>query len=189
MCIRDSSVGVIDWDRRLFDELIPLPDGTTYNAYLVKGSEKTALIDTVDPTKESELIDNLKELKIDRIDYVIANHAEQDHSGAIPGILNAYPNARVITNEKCKKFLMELLHIPEDRFKAIGDGDEISLGDKTLRLSSLHGFTGQKLWLHTSPKIKCFSVVIFLVHTLQHPHFLQRKEKSFWKVQRDTMLR
>jgi len=127
------SVGVIDWDRRLFDELIPLPDGTTYNAYLVKGSEKTALIDTVDPTKESELIDNLKELKIDRIDYVIANHAEQDHSGAIPGILNAYPNARVITNEKCKKFLMELLHIPEDRFKAIGDGDEISLGDKTLR--------------------------------------------------------
>jgi flavorubredoxin len=47
------SVGAIDWDRRLFDELIPLPDGTSYNAYLVRGSEKTALIDTVDPTMRS----------------------------------------------------------------------------------------------------------------------------------------
>jgi len=72
------STGAIDWDRRIFDELLPLPDGTTYNAYLIKGDKKTALIDTVDPTKESELIDNLKELRIDRIDYVIANHAEQD---------------------------------------------------------------------------------------------------------------
>ncbi len=47
------SVGAIDWDRRLFDELIPLPDGTSYNAYLVRGSEKTALIDTVDPATRS----------------------------------------------------------------------------------------------------------------------------------------
>ena len=43
-------VGAVDWDRRLFDDLIPLPDGTSYNAYLIQGSEKTALIDTVDPT-------------------------------------------------------------------------------------------------------------------------------------------
>jgi len=46
------SVGAIDWNRRLFDELIPLPDGTSYNSYLIKGSEKIALIDTVDPTKK-----------------------------------------------------------------------------------------------------------------------------------------
>ncbi len=52
-------VGAIDWDRRLFDELIPLPEGTSYNAYLVKGQKKTALIDTVDPTKEDDLLDNL----------------------------------------------------------------------------------------------------------------------------------
>ena len=50
------SVGAIDWDRRLFDELIPLPDGTTYNAYIIKGEEKTALLDTVDPAKKDELI-------------------------------------------------------------------------------------------------------------------------------------
>jgi flavorubredoxin len=50
-------VGALDFDRRLFDELIPLPDGTSYNSYLIRGSEKTALIDTVDPTKEFELIE------------------------------------------------------------------------------------------------------------------------------------
>ena len=127
------SVGSIDWDRRLFDELIPLPDGTTYNAYLVNGGEKTALIDTVDPTKESELLTNLRKIEVEKIDYVIANHAEQDHSGAISSILSAYPDAKVVTNEKCKKFLIDLLHIQEDRFEVIEDGDEISLGDKTLK--------------------------------------------------------
>ena len=81
------SVGAIDWDRRLFDELIPLPDGTTYNSYLVKGSEKTVLIDTVDPTKEFDLVCNLVRLGVDRIDYIVANHAEQDHSGSLPMML------------------------------------------------------------------------------------------------------
>ena len=65
-------VGAVDWDRRLFDELIPLPDGTSYNAYLIKGSEKTALIDTVDPTKTLVLVDNLFKAGADKIDYIIA---------------------------------------------------------------------------------------------------------------------
>ena len=69
------SVGAIDWDRRLFDELIPLPDGTSYNAYLIKGSEKVALLDTVDPTKTEVLIGNLVSSGIDKVDYVIAHHA------------------------------------------------------------------------------------------------------------------
>jgi len=55
-------VGAIDWDRRIFDELIPLPDGTSYNAYLIIGSEKVALIDTVDPTKVDDLL-KLQELR------------------------------------------------------------------------------------------------------------------------------
>jgi flavorubredoxin len=126
------SVGAIDWDRRSFDELIPLPEGTSYNAYLIKGSEKTALIDTVDPTKEHELIANLAELEVSKLDYIIANHAEQDHSGSIPKILELYPEALVVTNPKCKSMLIDLLHIPEDKFLTINDGDIISLGDKTL---------------------------------------------------------
>ena len=95
-------VGAIDWDRRLFDELIPLPDGTSYNAYIVRGSKKTALIDTVDPPKTDMLITNLAEAGIERIDYLISHHAEQDHSGSIPDILEIFPDAKVVTNEKCK---------------------------------------------------------------------------------------
>ena len=72
-------VGAIDWHRRLFDALIPLPDGTSYNAYFVRGSEKNALIDTVDPDKEHELMANLKTVGADRIDYIISNNTEQDH--------------------------------------------------------------------------------------------------------------
>ncbi|OQX53803.1 MAG: MBL fold hydrolase [Candidatus Cloacimonas sp. 4484_209] len=127
------SVGTIDWDRRLFDELIPLPDGTTYNAYLIKGSQKTALIDTVDPAKENELIDNLKTMNIDKIEYVISNHAEQDHSGTIPKILEVYTGAKVVTNNKCKTMLMDMFHIPEEKFITVNDGDTVSLGDKTLQ--------------------------------------------------------
>lgn len=127
------SVGAIDWDRRLFDELIPLPEGTSYNAYLIKGSEKTALIDTVDPSKEADLFENLKKLNIEKIDYLIAHHAEQDHSGTIPAILKAYPMAKVVTNEKCQEFLSSLLLIYQDKFKVISDGEELSLGNKTLK--------------------------------------------------------
>jgi len=125
-------VGAIDWDRRLFDELIPLPDGTSYNSYLLKGSEKTALIDTVDPTTEDVLINHLKQLGVENIDYVIANHAEQDHSGTIPQVLKKYPNAKVVTTPRGKDMLMDLLLIPEDRFIAVSDGETLSLGDKTL---------------------------------------------------------
>jgi flavorubredoxin len=125
-------VGAIDWDRRLFDELIPLPDGTTYNAYLVEGSEKTALIDTVDPSKTGELLANLQELGVGRIDYIISHHAEQDHSGSISEVLAIYPEALVVTNEKCKAMLMDLLSIPGDRFQTVADGECLSLGGWTL---------------------------------------------------------
>jgi len=126
-------VGAIDWDRRLFDELIPLPEGTSYNAYLIKGQKKTALIDTVDPTKEDDLLDNLDDLGIEHLDYIVVNHAEQDHSGAIPLMLELYSEAKIVTNQKCKKMLMEHLLIKEGRIITINDNDILSLGGKTLR--------------------------------------------------------
>jgi flavorubredoxin len=126
-------VGALDFDRRLFDELIPLPDGTSYNSYLIQGSEKTALIDTVDPAKEFELVENLVKLKVDRIDYIVINHAEQDHSGSLPMILEFFPDAKVVTNEKCRDLLIALLHVPPDVFHIVKDGDTLSLGDRTLQ--------------------------------------------------------
>jgi len=125
--------GAIDWDRRLFDELIPLPEGTSYNSFLIKGQKKTALIDTVDPTKEDDLLDNLDDLEIENLDYLVVNHAEQDHSGTVPLLLEIYPEAKVVTNEKCKKMLMEHLLIEEDRIITVKDDDTLSLGGKTLR--------------------------------------------------------
>ena len=125
-------VGAVDWDRRLFDELIPLPDGTSYNAYLVKGSEKTALVDTVDPTMANVLIDNLNQLDVKNIDYIIANHAEQDHSGSLPQILKLYPNATIVATPKCKSLLMDLLLIPEYKIMTVENRETLSLGNKTL---------------------------------------------------------
>ncbi|MBU7013139.1 MAG: FprA family A-type flavoprotein [Theionarchaea archaeon] len=133
------AVGSIDWNRRLFDELIPLPEGTSYNAYVIK-DEKTALIDTVDPTKAYELEATLDRLDVN-IDYIISNHAEQDHSGSIPIVLELYPDAQVVTNPKCKTMLMDLLLIPEDKFMTVSDGDTLSLGDKTLEFI-------QAPWVH-----------------------------------------
>jgi len=126
------SVGVVDWDRRLFDELIPLPDGTSYNAYLIKGSEATALIDTVEEDFTDKLLNNLEELNIDKLDYIISNHSEQDHSGSIPELLEKYPGAKVIATEKAQSMLNDLLDIPEEKIKIVEGKDTLSLGDKTL---------------------------------------------------------
>jgi flavorubredoxin len=125
-------VGAIDWDRRLFDSLIPLPDGTSYNSYLIKGNEKTALIDTVDPTMRAVLINHLSELGVKSVDYVISNHAEQDHSGATPQVLEKYPGAKVVCTPKCKGMLIDLLTIPEEKFITVSDKETISLGGRTL---------------------------------------------------------
>jgi flavorubredoxin len=123
-------LGAIDWERRLFDSLIPLPDGTSYNAYLIEGSEKTALLDTVDPPMADELMNQLKD--VSRIDYLVSHHAEQDHSGIIPRVLEKFPEAKVVVTEKARGMLMDLLKISEDIFITVKDGETISLGDRTL---------------------------------------------------------
>jgi len=126
------SVGIIDWHRKLFDELIPLPDGTTYNSYLIEGEDKTALIDTVEPDFAEDFINNLKDSGVQKIDYIISNHAEQDHSGSIPMVLDEYPEAEVISGKKAKSMLMDLLDIEEDKIRAVDEGETIDLGGKTL---------------------------------------------------------
>lgn len=124
-------LGAIDWDRRLFDSLIPLPDGTTYNAYLIKGSEKTVLVDTVDPEMVDKLMAQLED--VDKIDFIVSNHAEQDHSGSIPHVLERFPEAKIISTPKAKGMLIDLLRVSEDAFITVEDGETLSLGDKTLK--------------------------------------------------------
>jgi flavorubredoxin len=131
--IRDGvhALGAIDWDRRLFDSLIPLPDGTSYNAYLIHGSERTALLDTVDPSKMDVLMSQLED--VPKIDYVVSHHAEQDHSGTIPVILEKYEQAKVLSTARAKGMLVDLLAIPEERIVPVEDGETLSLGGKTLK--------------------------------------------------------
>jgi flavorubredoxin len=125
--------GLNDINRKYFDELIPLEHGTSYNSYLVKGSEKTALIDTMYPPKSDEYLNNLDENGVKSVDYIIANHGEQDHSGTIPKLLKKFPEAKVVTNAVCKGNIMEMLHVSEDKFIVVKNDETLSLGDKTLK--------------------------------------------------------
>lgn len=124
-------MGAIDWDRRLFDSLVPLPDGTSYNAYLIQGREKTVLLDSVDPTLSDKLMAQLEE--VPRVDYIVAHHAEQDHSGSIPLVLERFPQAKVLCSARAESMLADLLDIPAEAFVTVADGETLSLGDKTLK--------------------------------------------------------
>ncbi|MBN2496411.1 MAG: FprA family A-type flavoprotein [Deltaproteobacteria bacterium] len=124
-------LGAIDWDRRLFDALIPLPDGTSYNAYLVEGSQKTVLLDTVDPPMTEVLLRQLE--SVPRIDYVVSQHAEQDHAGAIPAVLARYPEAELLCSKKARGMLLELLDLDAYRIRVVEDGEALSLGDRSLK--------------------------------------------------------
>lgn len=126
-------VGVKDWGRRMFDGLIPLPHGTSYNAYLVQG-EKTALVDTVNPGFEGELLARIGAVTDPaKLDYVIMNHAEPDHAGAIPIVLAASPKARLVLTEKGVELAQRLYQAPRERMKVIKDGEELDLGGRTLQ--------------------------------------------------------
>ncbi|MHA2091344.1 MAG: FprA family A-type flavoprotein [Candidatus Kariarchaeaceae archaeon] len=121
-----------DWERRLFDELIPLPDGTSYNAYVIKGTTHTVLIDSSDIRKIEPFLKDLQSLSLEKIDYIIINHAEPDHSGAINEVLDLYPKAQIVCTEQCKGILVDLLHIPSEKFLIVTNESSIDLGGRTL---------------------------------------------------------
>jgi flavorubredoxin len=126
-------VGVKDRDRRLFDSLIPLPQGTTYNSYLIK-DEKTALIDTVNPGFEQELEARINQiLPLAEIDYIIMNHAEPDHAGAIPYLLKKNSKTILVTTKRGAEAARIYFQTPESRIKIVSDGEQLNLVNKTLR--------------------------------------------------------
>jgi len=179
------AVGAKDYDRRLFDELIPLPQGTTYNAYLIIGSEKTALIDTVDGTKFHELLHNLKQSPAKTIDYIISNHSEQDHSEGLVKMLELYPKAKVVTSSLGKEHLMVHLHIPEDKFLVKEDGETLSLGDKTLEIITIP-------WVHWPETIATyikedkiiFTCDLFGTHLAQSETFVVDEALTYQSAKR-----
>jgi flavorubredoxin len=127
-------VGVKDWNRRLFDALIPLPQGTTYNSYLIRGKDKVALIDTVNPGFEIELENRINNVaSVSQIDYVVMNHAEPDHAGAIPHILAVNDKAKLVCTKIGAQAAQIYFRVPEERITLVKDNYAIELGGKTLK--------------------------------------------------------
>lgn len=127
-------VGIRDWNRRIFDALIPLPNGTSYNAYLIIGKEKKVLIDTVNPGFEIELEEKIKQIIDPKdLDYIVMNHAEPDHAGSIPHIMRISNKAKLITTNRGSKMAQIFYKVSEDRIMIVKDGDAIDLGDKKLK--------------------------------------------------------
>ena len=182
-------VGAQDWDRTLFDAFIPLPNGTSYNAYLIKGNKKTALIDTVDPTKTETLFRNLEAIGVKHIDYIISNHAEQDHSGSIPMVLERFANAQLVTGKKGQDMLLPLLNIPEKRIRIVEDGRIYHWATKPWNLFSLPGFIGRKLCLPILKRIKYYSAAIYSALIWLPASYMHQRIPRRFRKQKGTMPR
>jgi NADH oxidase (H2O-forming) len=126
-------VGAKDPDLAVFDIVIPTAHGTTYNAYLVEGSMKTALIDCVKRPFAHELIRNVSSrVPVEKLDYVVINHSEPDHAGALVDVLERNPGVTVLLSRSAKTFVDNLVNAGFN-FRIVGDDDLVELGGKTLR--------------------------------------------------------
>jgi flavorubredoxin len=129
-------VGVNDPGLTVFDIVIPTEYGTTYNSYLVKGKEKTALIDCVKRPFVGEFFRRIEAiLPVEKIDYVVINHSEPDHAGGIVDLLKRHPGIEVYLSRSAKSFVDNLVN-GEYKFHIVNDNEELSLGGKTLRFIS-----------------------------------------------------
>ena len=124
-------VGYIDWTVRDFHGY-KTESGSTYNAYLIR-DEKNAIIDAVKAPFVEKYLDHIRALApLESIDYIVCNHAEPDHSGGLPGAMEACPNATLVCNEKCRDALEKHFDTSAWKWHIVEDGDEISLGQRTL---------------------------------------------------------
>jgi len=137
-----SWVGVNDAVTPLFEGLWRIPEGVSYNSYLIAGSEKTALIDSVHEKNTFEHFDKINNLTdISNIDYLIINHMEPDHTGAVPEFLRKVPNAKVVFTPIAQMIFKKFYGFDPAAIIVKDEAAEISLGNKTLRFI-------QTPWLH-----------------------------------------
>ena len=126
-------VGVNDRQKALFEGLWPLPNGVSYNSYLISDT-KVCLVDTVEVTFFSQFLENIREVVGDRpIDYVVINHMEPDHSGSLALLRKFYPDVRIIGNKKTFQMMQGFYAIGEENAQEVKQGDTLQLGDLTLQ--------------------------------------------------------
>lgn len=127
-------IGAFDPGMRTFDVILKTPNGTTYNAYLVRGSEGVAVIDTVKGETADQFFARLETVaRYDEITVIVLNHLEPDHSGALPELMRRAPQAQLYISEAAQLMLKALLKQDDLKFTPVGTGDTVSLGDRTLR--------------------------------------------------------
>jgi flavorubredoxin len=125
-------VGYVDWNVRDFHSY-DTEHGATYNAYLVR-DDKIALIDAVKAPYAENLLRNVSTLcDLAKVDYVVCNHAEPDHSGALPAVMQAMPNATLVCDKKCADALAEHYDTHTWKIQIVATGDSLSLGKRTLK--------------------------------------------------------
>lgn len=131
------NVSVLNPNLRVFDIVMKTDYGTSYNSYIVKGSEKTALIESSHLTFADYFINNIKEI-VDpsTIEYLVMNHNEPDHSGAIVKLLEFIPNLKIVTSQAGAIYIKSIINRTDVQIIVAKDGDTISLGDKTLSFIS-----------------------------------------------------
>nr|WP_317359352.1 FprA family A-type flavoprotein [uncultured Tyzzerella sp.] len=130
-------VGALDFDIRVFDVVMYTEYGTTYNSYVVKGSEKTALIEAAKGKFFDEHLERLNDITSpEKIDYLVVNHTEPDHTGAIEKLLDINPDMTIVGSAFAIKFLKEITN-KDFKSQIVKDGEEISLGNKTLTFLSV----------------------------------------------------
>ena len=126
-------VGYVDYNVRDFHSY-DTRLGATYNAYLIR-DEKIALIDTVKAPFAAQLKRNVVSLvDLDKVDYLVCLHAELDHAGSLPAMVEACPNATVVCNAKCKDALAGFFDVSNWKFQILNSGDSLSLGKRSLTL-------------------------------------------------------
>lgn len=127
-------VGALDPDLRTFDIILKTANGTTYNAYLVRGSEGVAVIDTVKKGFEKEFFARIESIAdYSEIKVIVLNHLEPDHTGALPELLKRAPQAQVYISHKAQSMLKALLKQGAFNYTPVITGDKLSLGDRTLQ--------------------------------------------------------
>ena len=133
------SVGVLNPNMRIFDVVMRTEYGTSYNAYVVKGREKTALIETSHHMFSSAFEDNIRSVcpgGMADIDYVILNHNEPDHSGALAGLVSLKPDITVVVSQAGAIYIDQITNCSSLNKKVVKDGDTLDLGGLTLRFIS-----------------------------------------------------
>ncbi len=172
--------GVRDPSLRVFDVIMKAPMGTTYNAYLVKGSNQTALIDTVKESFFDEYIAKIREITaLSDIAYLVVNHTEPDHAGSIARLLDLVPDITVVGSPTALKFLKSIANRTFNSLE-VGDGDSITLGDTTLQFISapfLHW--PDSMFTYVPEKELLFTCDAFGAHWADDRLFLDEIEEEY----------